>query len=265
MISSNLYESSGARRVIAQKGRYSVLEYIKDISTSRESAEQAFFASEMNLRKRQLVVELTEGTGICVQGSSMQMMLGNISVKTDVKGAGDLVKKIFKSTVTGETVIKPLYCGRGQVVLEPTYKYILLEDLTEWKSGMVIEDRMFLACDETIDLRINARSTASSLILGNEGIFNTVLQGEGIAALESPVPLEEIVVVDLVDDVIRIDGNMALAWSGGLEFTVEKATPTLVGSLASGEGFVNVYRGTGRVMVAPVRLNRKIEKIEGIK
>ena len=45
---------------------------------------------------------------------------------------------------------------------------------------------------------------------------------------------------------------MAIAWSQSLQFTVERTTKTLVGSAASGEGFVNVYRGTGRVLVAPV-------------
>ena len=54
------------------------------------------------------------------------------------------------------------------------------------------------------------------------------------------------------NDVVKIDGNMAIAWSTGLQFTVERTTKTLVGSAASGEGLVNVYRGTGRILVAPV-------------
>ena len=37
-----------------------------------------------------------------------------------------------------------------------------------------------------------------------------------------------------------------------MKFSVEKATKSLVGSMASGEGLVNVYRGTGKVWVSPV-------------
>ena len=59
-------------------------------------------------------------------------------------------------------------------------------------------------------------------------------------------------VFDLDNDTLKIDGSMAIAWSQSLQFTVERTTKTLVGSAASGEGFVNVYRGTGRVLVAPV-------------
>jgi len=34
---------------------------------------------------------------------------------------------------------------------------------------------------------------------------------------------------------------------------VERSGKTLTGSAASGEGLVNVYRGTGRIWIAPVQ------------
>ena len=45
---------------------------------------------------------------------------------------------------------------------------------------------------------------------------------------------------------------MAIAWSGSLDFTVERSGKSLIGSAASGEGLVNVYRGTGKVLMSPV-------------
>jgi len=65
------------------------------------------------------------------------------------------------------------------------------------------------------------------------------------------VTYDELVEVELDNDVLRIDGNMAVAWSAGLQFTVEKATSSLMGSALSGEGLVNVYRGTGKVLLCP--------------
>ena len=53
------------------------------------------------------------------------------------------------------------------------------------------------------------------------------------------------------DDEVKIDGNMAIAWSGSLNFTVEKSSKSLIGSAVSGEGLVNVYRGTGSILMAP--------------
>ena len=41
-------------------------------------------------------------------------------------------------------------------------------------------------------------------------------------------------------------------------FTVERTTKTLIGSAASGEGLVNVYRGTGKVRMSPVALTSSL-------
>lgn len=68
--------------------------------------------------------------------------------------------------------------------------------------------------------------------------------------LESVCPKEELITLN--NDVLKVDGNMAIAWSGALNFTVERSGKSLIGSAASGEGLVNVYRGTGKVLLAPV-------------
>lgn len=250
--STNLISETSVRKVVAFKGRYHLIEYEKDISTNPAHAMQSYFAAKMNIRKRQVVAEVQPKNGVIMQAGAMQIMLGDVSVKTDVKGVGDFAKKIFSSKVTGETAIKPLYTGDGIVVLEPTYKYILFEDLNDWHGSIVIEDGMFLACDESVNLQISARKNISSAVLGGEGLFNTKLTGKGVVVLESNVPRDELVYVDMENDVLKIDGSMAIAWSDSLEFTVERTTKTLIGSAVSGEGFVNVYRGTGRVLMALV-------------
>ena len=117
---------------------------------------------------------------------------------------------------------------------------------------MTIEDGMFLACDANVNSKVVARKNLSSAVLGGEGLFNLSLQGNGIAALESNVPEDELIEVILENDELKIDGNLAVCWSSNLEFTVERSTKTLVGSAVSGEGLVNVYRGTGRVLMCPV-------------
>ena len=258
MVKTNLLEETESRKIVEQRGRFTVVEYLRDISVSPKMAQEAYFASEMNVRKRQLIADIDPKVGVFAQAGEMQMMIGDIEAATNVKGASDFLKKLVKSSVTSETIIKPRYTGKGSLVLEPTFYHILLMDLDEWEGDVVIEDGMFLACEDTVELEVTARKNVSSLILGGEGIWNTMLAGYGLVALESPVPADELIVVDLEDDIIKLDGSMAVAWSSTLKFTVEKTTSTLVGSLASGEGFVNVYTGTGRVLIAPVRENKGI-------
>lgn len=93
--------------------------------------------------------------------------------------------------------------------------------------------------------------TVSSAVMGGEGLFNTCLVGHGVVALECRCPEEELIEITLNNDTIRIDGNYAIAWSEDLRFTVEKSGKSLLGSAVSGEGFVNVYSGTGRVLLMP--------------
>lgn len=254
MINTSFTQATANKHILTSLGKYTVLEYQQDMSVRPEDAIRAYYAAKMNVRKKQVAAVLSAGNGCILQAGAMQWMAGDVQVQTNIKGAGDFMKKIVSSKVTGETAIKPRYTSNseGLLVLEPTYKHILLEDVGSWGSGMVIEDGLFLACDDTVQMRTVARSTFSSAALGGEGLFNSMLSGQGIAVLESNVPREELVLVELNNDILRIDGPYAIAWSQSLQFTVERTTKTLIGSAASGEGLVNVYRGTGKVLMAPI-------------
>ena len=232
---------------------FHVLEYVQDASVSPMNAMNEYFMSKMHVRRRQVVIDIDKDHSAVIQAGSMQWMGGNVQATSGVKGIGDFLGKALKGAVTKETAVKPEYVGEGCLVLEPTYKYIILADVGKWGSaGMTIEDGMFLACDANVKSKVVARKNLSSAVLGNEGLFNLSLQGNGVAALESNVPEDELIEVILENDELKIDGNLAVCWSSNLEFTVERSTKTLVGSAVSGEGLVNVYRGTGRVLMCPV-------------
>ena len=203
-----------------------------------------------------LVVKL-ENSEYTISAGAMQWMLGNVQAVADVKGVGDFIGKAIKGSVTKESTVKPKYKGNGLLMLEPTYKHLLIEDVSSWGTGIVLDDGMFLACESSVKYDVVMRSNISSAVLGNQGLFSLRLSGKGLAVLESPVPREELIEINLQNDEIKIDGNFAVAWSDTLEFTVEKSTKSLVGSAISSEGFVNVYRGTGKILIAPVLADTK--------
>jgi uncharacterized protein (AIM24 family) len=84
----------------------------------------------MNVRRRQVLVELNN-TSCKLQAGAMQWMLGNVSMQSGVS-AGNFLGKALGAAVTGETMAKPEYTGQGYVMLEPTYKHILLVDVAQW-------------------------------------------------------------------------------------------------------------------------------------
>lgn len=246
---NNLFDNCNMRQ-IAAAGNVKVFEYQRDLSVTPESAISSYFASEMNLRKRQVLIELN-GTPWILQAGAMQWMAGNVQMSSGIKGVGDFLGKALSSKVTKESTAKPEYNGSGLLMLEPTFKHILLINVDEWGS-IVLEDGLFLACEGKLQQKVVARSNLSSSALGGEGLFNLSLTGSGTAVLESPVPMEELIEFELNNDEVKIDGNMAIAWSNSLQFTVERSSKSLVGSAVSGEGLVNVYRGTGKILMSPL-------------
>lgn len=251
MYTINNFTNNDDIKILDTLGPFTVAEYQRDLSVMPENAMIAFFCNSMNVRKRQVIFDLSKAP-ITLQAGAMQWTVGDVNATTGVKGVGDFLGKAFRGQVTGESAIKPEYTGSGTLVLEPTYKHIILIDTAEWNGNIILDDGLFLACDSRLTHKAVMRSNFSSAVAGGEGLFNLGISGNGILCLESPCPKEELVEITLQDDILKIDGNMAIAWSGSLSFTVERSGKSLIGSAASGEGLVNVYRGTGKVLLAPV-------------
>ena len=237
-------------RIIAELGAFQVIEYQRDLSVTPGSAATSFYSSQMNVRKRQLVCDLSKAE-VTIQAGAMQWMLGNVNATTGIKGVGDFLGKAVRGKATGESAIKPEYTGDGILVLEPTYRHLILMDAAQWGGSVVLDDGLFLACESTLRHKAVMRANVSSALAGGEGLFNLSLNGSGVFCIESDCPKEELIEITLQNDVLKIDGNYAIAWSTGLDFTVERSGKSLIGSAASGEGLVNVYRGTGKVLMMP--------------
>ncbi len=232
-------------------GPFTVIEHQKDLSIQPGSAMAAYYCAEMNVKKRQVLCDLSKAQ-VTVQAGAMQWMVGDVNATTGIKGVGDLLGKAMRGKASGESTIKPEYTGSGMMMLEPTYKHLILMDAAEWGGAVVLDDGLFLACDSRLKHKAVMRSSFSSAVAGGEGLFNLSLNGAGVFCIEADCPREELIEVTLENDVLKIDGNYAVAWSAGLAFTVERSGKSLLGSAASGEGLVNVYRGTGKVLMMPV-------------
>ena len=237
-------------KILSQLGPFSVIEYQRDLSVTPSSAMIAYYSAQMNVRKRQLVCDLSKAQ-VTIQAGAMQWMLGNVNATTGIKGVGDLFSKAVRGKASGESAIKPEYTGDGLLVLEPTYRHLILMDTAQWGGSVVLDDGLFLACESSLKHKAVMRSNLSSAVAGGEGLFNLSLNGSGVFCIESDCPKEELIEISLQNDVLKIDGNYAIAWSTSLDFTVERSGKSLIGSAASGEGLVNVYRGTGKVLMMP--------------
>ena len=79
-------------KVLDTKGAFTVVEYQRDLSVMPGDAQMAFYCNEMNVRKRQVICDLSKAH-ITAQAGAMQWMAGDVNTTTGVKGVGDLFSK----------------------------------------------------------------------------------------------------------------------------------------------------------------------------
>ena len=226
-----------------------VVEYQKLIGgTTYSHAHKLEYLQKQNIRPRQVVIYINDSS-VKVEPGAMSYFQGNLEMVSGVT-PGKLFSRALTGMLTGEGTAQPEYRGSGMLVLEPTYNHSYVLELQAGEE-IIVDKGMFQCAQGSVTVKAVAQKNISSAALGGEGIFQMSITGPGLVVLEASVPMAEIDIIDLENVVLKVDGNFAILRTAGIDFTVERSAKTLVGSAASGEGLVNVYRGTGQVWLAP--------------
>ena len=226
-----------------------ILEYNKLLgSQSPYHAERLWFMEQQNVKVRQIALYINNDA-VQIEAGAMSYFQGPLEMVSGLT-VGNAMGKMLKASVTGETAAKPIYKGSGMLVLEPSFRHFIPFTLGAGER-VIVDKGMFYVASASVKVEPFLQKNVSSGLLGGEGLFQTSLTGPGLVILESPVPMCEVDTINMQNDTLKVDGNFALLRTGNIEFTVERSAKTLVGSAASGEGLVNVYRGTGQIWLAP--------------
>jgi uncharacterized protein (AIM24 family) len=226
-----------------------IMEYQKFLGMSDVLTAQAlYFMEQQNMKVRQIVVSI-QNDGVKIEPGAMSYFQGPLEMVSGVS-ATNFIGKALKGAITGEKMARPEYKGSGTLVLEPSFRHSLVLTL-EPKDEIIVDKGMFYLTSTSAKVEPVLQQNISSGLLGNEGLFQIKITGPGIVVLESDVPMQEINIINLNNDVLKVDGNFAILRTSSIDFTVERSAKTLVGSAVSGEGLVNVFRGTGQVWLAP--------------
>lgn len=226
-----------------------VLEYQKLLGVQNlNMVSKMWFMEQQNVKVRQLVAYINNDA-VRIEAGAMSYFQGPLEMVSGVT-VGNAIGKMLKGKLTGESVSQPVYRGNGMLVLEPSFRHFIPFTLDVGET-VIVDKGMFYLTSESVKVQAAIQKNLSSGLLGNEGWFQIALTGPGVVILECDVPICEIDIINLNNDVLKVDGSFAVLRSGNLEFSVERSAKTLIGSAVSGEGLVNVYRGTGQVWLAP--------------
>ena len=191
-----------------------------------------------------------ENSAVRYESGGMYYMQGNLELEANLPTAGGFLK----SMVTRESVVKPVIRGSGTVWFEPTFGNFTIMELNgeEW----ILDKGAYYASEMGIEIGSFTNKTISGLFSG-EGFFQTKVSGSGKLVILSNGPLETI---ELNNGKLVVDGSFAVARQATVQLTVSKANKGIFGSMISGEGIVNTFTGSGKVLIAPAA-NRYITLI----
>lgn len=175
------------------------------------------------------------------ESGGMYYMEGNLEMEANLPSAGSFLK----SMVTKESAVKPVIRGTGTVWFEPTFGTFTTLELNgdEW----ILDKGAYFASELGIEISSFTNKSISGLFSG-EGFFQTRVAGHGKVVVISNGPLET---VELNNGKLVVDGSFAVARQASVQLTVAKANKGIFSSMISGEGIVNTFTGTGKVMIAP--------------
>lgn len=224
-------------------------------------AEYLYFANAANVKMKFVRITL-DGGSVTTEAGALYYLSGKIESVVETGGIGGMISRSFKSKLTNEKAFNSIYRGQGKVVLEPTFAhYVILE----FKGNSFIVDKGLYYCSIG-DIKVSAamQGNISSAVAGGEGLFQTQISGTGFVVLEIPVPFEELEILQINNEKVQVDGNFALLRSGNIRFSVQKSTKGLIGTVASGEGLLNTFEGSGMVWLAPTAPMYKAIAFNGI-
>ena len=235
---------------MSNDAKFQVLEY--DKLEGALDVQTAFGINIMNdagIKLKQVRIIL-EDSSVKLEAGALSYMKGDIGIKNKTGGVIGLGKKFINSKLTGEKMFKPTYQGTGEIFLEPSFGNFALIELED--EEIIVDDGLFYACEEEVEVGSAMQKSISSMVFGNEGLFQTKISGSGIVVLELPVPESEVFKCKLFNDTIKVDGNLVVLRTSNVKFTVERSS-SIIGSATNGEGLLNVYAGTGEVWLLPTK------------
>ncbi|MGV8980797.1 AIM24 family protein [Clostridium sp.] len=193
---------------------------------------------------RQVRININGG-GVLVQPGELQFMKGPIQIEIQ-KNAPSASKGFFKNVGTGEASFTSKYYGKyGEIYLDPSYKYFYILELSN--EELILDDGMFYCCEDSIELSVHTNKNIATGLVSGDGFRQPKLSGSGIAVLESEVPFDEVLIYELNNETLKIDGNFSIVIRGKIETKIEKSKR---------EGYLQTFEGTGEVWIAPTRKNR---------
>lgn len=207
--------------------------------------------SPVPLTSRQLCIRLAGGSALLEPGA-FQYSRGKVAaeMQKNAKGGNWFVRQAT-SAGTGESAYATRFTGAGEVWTEPTAKHFIAARMDGPDDALLLDDKAFYACEGTIEVSTHLHRSVQGLLSGN-GLMQPKISGTGAFVVESPVPTDEVEIIELgAGEELIVDGDLMLMYSASLTVELKPLVRGLRNIVRSGEGLVYSFRGRGTVFLTP--------------
>jgi uncharacterized protein (TIGR00266 family) len=212
--------------------------------------------TEMQFPLARLV--MTQGETARIARGSMVYRTAGVDLNTKLNasgsGIGKFVKAVARSAVSGESVFITEVVSNmpgAEVAIAPACPGTICR-LDIGAQQYRLNDRSFLAMDGSVVYTMERQSLGKALLGGQGGFFVMTTDGQGTMLVCAFGSVKEIQLNNA--DGFAIDNNHVVAWDRALDYGIQLQSG-FWGSIGTGEGVVNVFRGTGKVLVQTLNLD----------
>lgn len=193
-----------------------------------------------------------EGGAALLEPGALQYAYGKLQIDVQKNaGAGGFFSRAVTSVGSGESAFATRYAGHGEVWTDVTTKHFILAAMDGAQDSLILDDGAFYACDANIAVSTHVHRSVQGILSGN-GLMQPKLTGAGAFVVESPVPVDEIEVIELDGQKeLIVDGDLMLMYSAGLQVELRPLVRGLRNAMRSGEGLVYAFNGRGTVWLTP--------------
>jgi uncharacterized protein (TIGR00266 family) len=210
---------------------------------------------------------LQQGESARISRGSMIYRTGGVELnaKLNAKGGGGgfgkFVAAAARSVVSGESIFITEVVSNvpnGEVAIAPACPGTIVQ-LDVGQAQYRLNDSTFLAMESSVNYSMERQNVGKALLGGQGGFFVMTTEGQGRLLVNAFGSIKEIQLNNARD--FTIDNGHVVAWDRNLNYSISLQSG-FFGSIGTGEGIVNTFNGTGKVLIQTLNLETFADQLK---
>lgn len=188
-----------------------------------------------------IFVTLEPGEKIVAEAGAMASMDSQVTIKTELSGG--LLSALAKKILGGESLFVNVFSNETKQYLNLVLTQSVVGDIAEIElhdQDMYFQPGAYIA--STPGIKMGVRWAGWASLIAGEGLFKLRLSGKGRVFFGAYGGISK----KAINGQFIVDTGHLVAYEPGIEMGIQLSNG-LIGSLTSGEGFVNRLSGKGNI------------------